>query len=175
MRSGQSRKPAAAGRTAASKSFSIRGRLNRKSVKRVLLVSAGIIFVGLGGVGMVVPFLPTTPFALCAAWCFGASSPKLYGWLSRTKYFGEYINHYRLKTGVSAKTRALGAAFLWLTLGISAAVFRKPLAWAILLAVGVCVTAHLILIGRSRAADKRRRSGDGGAPLSGGNAETKSP
>mgnify|MGYP000947716708 CR=1 FL=1 len=106
--------------------------------------------LALGGIGIVLPMLPTTPFVLCAAGCFAASSPKLYKWLEGTKYFGEYIRNYRNKAGISERARWIGIGFLWLTLTISALISRKPVMIIILAVVGISVTIHLLTIRKKK-------------------------
>ena len=45
---------------------------------KVLLIGVGFLLLGLGAVGVFIPVLPTTPFVLLAAACFGSASPKMY-------------------------------------------------------------------------------------------------
>lgn len=125
-------------------------------MRRVILMALGFGALGLGAVGMALPVLPTTPFVLCAAGCFGASSPRLYQRLAATRYFGEYIRNYKHKTGISRRARATGLLFLWATLGISMALSQKPTVIAILAVVGVAVSIHLLTIRRAgkRAPEK---------------------
>lgn len=117
--------------------------------KKVILIIVGSTTLVIGGIGVVLPILPTTPFVLCAAGCFSASSPKLYYKLKDTKYFGEYINNYKEKTGISNKARYTGVVFLWVTLIISALIFRHVHVWIILGIVGVAVTIHIMTIRRT--------------------------
>ena len=121
-------------------------------VKKVVLLALGFIALGFGGVGIFVPLLPTTPFVICAAACFSIANPDLYRKLEKSRYFGEYIRNYREKTGISKRARVGGLVFLWLTLAISALVFRRPLVWIILAVVGIAVSIHILLL---RASPKR--------------------
>ncbi|MDR1913186.1 MAG: YbaN family protein [Clostridiales bacterium] len=127
-------------------------------MKRVILIILGFVALGFGAVGIILPVLPTTPFVLCAAGCFGASSPALYRRLAEAKYFGEYVKNYKEKTGISQKARWMGIGFLWITLAVSAVVFKRPLVWSILATVGVCVTVHILTIRRGSKKEKKDAS-----------------
>lgn len=115
-----------------------------------MLVVLGSLSLVVGVIGAFLPILPTTPFVLCAAGCFSASYPPLYHWLAKTKYFGEYIKNYKNKTGISKKARFMGVGFLWVTLTISAVLFRHTHVWIILGIVGIAVTTHILMIRRKK-------------------------
>jgi uncharacterized protein len=44
-------------------------------VRRTLWTGAGLMFVGIGAVGAVLPLLPTVPFLLLALFCFARGNP----------------------------------------------------------------------------------------------------
>ncbi len=117
--------------------------------KKVLLIIAGTISVGLGALGAVLPVLPTTPFLLLAAACYLRSSRRLYHWLLTNPLFGEYLRRYRSGEGLPLSTKVSTLILLWLSLGASA-VFAIPeqLRWLrlILLLVGIGVTIHICRI-----------------------------
>jgi uncharacterized membrane protein YbaN (DUF454 family) len=79
----------------------------------------GLVCVGLGAIGIVLPILPTTPFLLAAAACFCKSSTRLYNWLINNKWFGEYIRNYKEGKGIPMKTKVVTLTFLWATIGVS--------------------------------------------------------
>ncbi len=51
--------------------------------------------VGLGGLGAVLPLVPTTPFLLLAAWAASRSSPELHDWLYRHPRYGPVLRDWR--------------------------------------------------------------------------------
>ena len=69
-------------------------------MKRIAFISLGLLCVGLGALGVVVPGLPTTPFLLLASWLFLRSSPRLQEWLLHS-WLGNYIRSYRRRGGMT--------------------------------------------------------------------------
>lgn len=134
-------------------------------MKNLLLRIAGVLCIALGTLGIFLPVLPTTPFVLLAASCFAASSPRLYARLIRNRHFGPFIENYRHGGGVPKKRKREAIFFLWGTLCVSAALFRQPLVWGILLLVGIGVTLHLLLVKTAEdekekpAQDRQKESG----------------
>ena len=112
-------------------------------MKKILLLTVGWLTLIIGTIGIILPVLPTTPFYLIAAFCFSASSQRVYEILLNTRFFGTYIDNYRNKTGVpkSAKIRAI--LFLWIGLVISMIIVKSIVATVILIIIGTCVTLHI--------------------------------
>lgn len=46
-------------------------------IKRVIYITIGCVGLGLGAVGATIPLLPSFPFLMVAAVCFGKSSERL--------------------------------------------------------------------------------------------------
>ena len=87
---------------------------------RLMWVSLGSIFVGIGTIGIFVPGLPTTVFMLLAAACYVRSSDKLYNWLIKNKTFGKYIKDYREGKGMPKRAKFLALSMM--TIFVSLAV-----------------------------------------------------
>lgn len=92
-------------------------------MRKILLTTAGLVFVALAAIGVVLPGIPTTPFLLVAAACFAKSSPKLYAKLLNNRIFGPLIKNWRDTRSIprrvkiiSLVTMALAATFSLLTL-----------------------------------------------------------
>lgn len=118
----------------------------QRKIMRWVYIGLGFACLGLGFVGILLPILPTTPFVLLAAILFSASNPALAKALERNTTFGPYIRHYCMKTGVPLATKKRGLAWLWASLLISALIVRTTLVISILAVVGICVSAHILLL-----------------------------
>jgi uncharacterized membrane protein YbaN (DUF454 family) len=116
------------------------------NVKNILFTILGCVFLAVGAVGVAVPVLPTTPFVLLAAFFFYSGNKKLHIWLKQNRVFGQYIENYQTKRGISLKLKISSIAFLWTGLIISAAIVQTPWVYVTLAVVGAGVTAHLLMI-----------------------------
>ncbi|HLR60966.1 MAG TPA: YbaN family protein [Lentibacillus sp.] len=107
-----------------------------KQIKKLLLIIAGSISLGLGVLGVILPLLPTTPFLLLAAACYVRSSERLYYWLITNKYFGSYIQNYRDGKGIPLRAKVIGVSVLWLAMSYTI-LFIIPLLSIKLLLAGI--------------------------------------
>lgn len=115
-------------------------------MRGTLLIGLGMLCLVVGAVGALVPVLPTTPFVLLAAGCFGTSSPRLYGWLANTRYFGAFLENYKTGGGVPRRVKARSLVFLWGMLALSVLVTRSLPLVVFLTLVGAGVSAHILLM-----------------------------
>lgn len=121
---------------------------------KILLKVLGLLSLGLGAVGVVLPLLPTTPFLLFAAFCFARSSERLHHYLYEHSIFGGYLQRYESGAlTLSDKIRTL--AILWIGLSFSAYMSGKPVVAVILGVIGIVVSVHLLLLGK-----KHKRESD---------------
>ena len=121
--------------------------LSKGRAKRVLLLLAGSVFLLAGGIGVVLPVLPTTPFLILAAFCYARSSSRCYRWLVSNRVFGRYLNDYLCGRGIPWRVKALALSFLWVVISVTAVVFVERLWLRVLLfVVAVGVTGHVLLL-----------------------------
>ncbi len=106
-----------------------------------------MLCVALGILGMLLPVLPTTPFLLLAAACFGRSSERCHHWLMNNRWCGDYLRNYREGRGISIRQKAITLLLLWLTIG-STAYWAIAQWWlrALLIGIALGVTIHLLRI-----------------------------
>lgn len=119
--------------------------MSKPQILRWFLLVVGLLAVGLGIVGIVVPLLPTTPFLLLAAACFMRSSDRLYQRLIHHRWLGGYIQNYREHHAMTLQAKVSALVLLWGVIGYSAC--RVAQAWCprfLLGAVATGVTVHLL-------------------------------
>ena len=108
---------------------------------RPLYLAAGLLCVGLGGIGVLLPIMPTVPFLLLAAFCFARSRPEWERRLLHHPHWGPSLRNWRERGAITRRAKlsavlamAAGAVFTWFTLGwpwvlISLAVLATAGAW----------------------------------------------
>jgi uncharacterized membrane protein YbaN (DUF454 family) len=117
------------------------------TVKSRLFIAAGSISLGIGIVGIAVPLLPTTPFLLLAAYCYGRGSKRLQNRLLSNKLVGSYLRNYLEGKAMSLKAKVWSISILWVVIGCTAAfVTDSQIIRIVLLAVGSGVTVHVALL-----------------------------
>ena len=112
---------------------------------RWLLNGVGLVSLGLGALGAVLPLLPTTPFLLLSALCFAKASDRLLNYLLNHRVFGDYLHqYYSGQMSLAYKIQTL--AVMWIGLIVSAWLIGKPWPWAIFAVIGTGVTIHLLTL-----------------------------
>jgi uncharacterized membrane protein YbaN (DUF454 family) len=115
-----------------------------KQVRNGVWVCCGTLSVGIGLLGVFLPVLPTTPFLLLAAYCYGRGSKRLYDRLVYHSWVGSYIKNYQDGKGIPLRLKSISIALLWLTMGIT--IGLPVTAWwlkILLLLIATGVTLHL--------------------------------
>lgn len=74
-------------------------------VKKLIYIIIGCIGLGLGALGAVLPLLPSFPFLLLAAFCFGKSSERLHNWFIGTRLYKNNLESYVKGRGMTWKTK----------------------------------------------------------------------
>lgn len=122
---------------------------------RTLWTLAGWFCFGLGFIGAFLPLLPTVPFMLLAAYCFGRGSERFHEWLITHPTFGPPILDWMEHGTISRRSkRAAGVAIL-LAFVISLILGVRP----VILAIQAVVLIGVAIFIFSRHEGPRRRRG----------------
>jgi uncharacterized membrane protein YbaN (DUF454 family) len=112
---------------------------------RALWFVGGWVAVVIGGIGVVVPGLPTTGFFVLAASCFARSSPRFERWVLDLPTVGPMVRDYRAGLGMPRRAKVLAVSMIVAMSALSAVLaLEHPIARAVLAvvaAVGVWFVA----------------------------------
>ncbi len=122
---------------------------------RALLAGTGVCAVGLAGVGVVVPGMPTTIFLIVAAWCFARSSPGLTDRLIRTRFFRPFLSYIEPGARMPRQAKVAAISIMWLAIAGSCALLVTrdvtPVVPALIAALGVIGTVCIVRQGKGLA------------------------
>jgi uncharacterized membrane protein YbaN (DUF454 family) len=79
----------------------------------------GLLAVAIGGVGVVVPGLPTTVFFIVAAWCFSHASERLERWVLDLPRIGPMVRDHRAGLGMPRRAKFIAIAMIVLAVTVS--------------------------------------------------------
>lgn len=126
----------------------IKLEIKKNIITRVLYIIGGTIAMALAILGVVLPGLPTTPFALLSAFLYAKSSPKLYNWLMKNKILGPVIRNYQRRKGITRGGKLGIVVFMTIMVLFSSFVIIGPgtLRWIIvsLGAIGCIVVVFFV-------------------------------
>ena len=109
---------------------------------RFLWILAGLGCVALGGIGVIVPGLPSTIFFIGAASCFTRSSPRLERWVLGLPGVGQLVRDHRAGLGMPRRAKVVTivsiAAFSGLAIAVTS---RQAVGIGVLAAIGIAVVA----------------------------------
>jgi uncharacterized membrane protein YbaN (DUF454 family) len=98
------------------------------NIRKALWFTAGMLFLGLAFVGIVVPGIPWSTPTVLAAYCFAKSSDRMHRWLYNHPRFGPFLTGWQTKRIFPLKLKYLmiltmttTVALTWLATGNDAA------------------------------------------------------
>ena len=126
--------------------FAVRRALGHLGSRRARASgSRGVLPLAIfGGVGIVVPGLPSTIFFILAAAAFSRSSARLEGWLLSLPVVGRMVGDYRAGLGMRRRAKIMAVSMIVIAVGISTGLAIKS--WtprAIVVAAGAVGVAYV--------------------------------
>lgn len=77
-----------------------------------LWFAGGLLSVGIGGLGVVVPGLPTTVFFIVAAACFSRSNKRFEQWVLNLPRIGRTVRDHREGLGMPRRAKVIAVAMI---------------------------------------------------------------
>lgn len=114
--------------------------------QRAMLLTAGVVSLGLGVLGIVIPLLPTTPLVLLAAFFFAHSSERTHRWLLRHRLFGPIVREWQEHRRIPV--RAKRASIILVVVAFAVSAFVVPQSIYIYVTLGVGGTALGVFLAR---------------------------
>jgi uncharacterized membrane protein YbaN (DUF454 family) len=108
------------------------GGRQRSAPVRLAYILAGLLCVGLGGLGVIVPGLPTTVFFIAAAACFTRSSERLERWVLSLPGVGQMVQDHRAGLGMPRRAKVVAIASIVVFSLVAVAVIGSWIARAVI-------------------------------------------
>jgi uncharacterized membrane protein YbaN (DUF454 family) len=133
-------------------------------VARAIWLAAGLLAVGVGAIGIVVPGLPTTVCFIVAAWCFSRSSERLERWVLNLPRIGPMVRDHRAGLGMPLRAKVIAISMIVVAVGLSVTlgIDSWPIR-AVVLALGAVGVLYISVRvpTRERVLEERERSAAG--------------
>jgi uncharacterized membrane protein YbaN (DUF454 family) len=121
-------------------------------VKKPILYTLGVISLILGVIGAILPIMPTTPFALLAAYFFSKSSPKIHQWILNLPVVGEDVKQWDDHKVIRPKAKVMSMFALWPMI-ISTVIFVNTFLWAKISMIVVAILISIFILTRKSQPD----------------------
>lgn len=123
-----------------------------KALRNPFFLGLGWFCVGLGALGIALPFLPTTPFLLVAVWAFSKSSPELAERIRNHRLAGPFVRDWQDEGIIPPGAKVLAMVMMASSLAYIALGSGAPawVVWGWALVVAGAATFILTRPGRRR-------------------------
>lgn len=112
--------------------------------KRIVFAVLGVIFLGLGTVGVFLPILPTTPFYLLTLFFFANSSKRLHRWFLGTKLYKKHLDSFVKKKGMLLSTKITIIITVTLLMGFGFFMMARKAIWIPCIIIAVVWLVHIL-------------------------------
>ena len=93
--------------------------VEKNPIKRAIFLVLGLVFLGLGLIGIFVPGLPTTINAIIAGFFFARSSERFDNWLTSHKILGPIVLDHRNGIGFTTRAKTIAVSAITVSIGVS--------------------------------------------------------
>lgn len=72
---------------------------------KIIWITIGFVTMAIGGVGVILPILPTTPFLLVSSFCFAKGSKRFHKWFTGTHLYKKHLDSFVKEKSMTLKTK----------------------------------------------------------------------
>ena len=129
-------------------------------IKKTLWFAAGILFLGIAYIGVIVPGIPWSTPSLIATYCFARSSKRFHDYMINHKLFGPFIQDWQKGSVFPTK----GKWFMFISMDVSLVLFYLATQnWKATMGMGIFFALIILwasrLPGSREEAERRKESG----------------
>jgi uncharacterized protein len=130
-------------------------------IKKVLWFTAGMLFLGLAYIGMIVPGIPWSTPSLIATYCFARSSKRFHDYMMNHKLFGPFIRDWQAGSVFPSKAKW----FMFISMDVSLVIFWIATQnWKATMGMGIFFALIILwasrLPGSLEEAQRRKEAGE---------------
>lgn len=132
-----------------------------EKIKKYLWFTAGILFLGIAYIGVIVPGIPWSTPSLIATYCFARSSKRFHDYMLNHKLFGPFIRDWQAGSVFPTK----GKWFMFISMDVSLVIFWFATQnWKATLGMGIFFALIILwasrLPGSIEEAERRKEAGE---------------
>ncbi|GAB5615101.1 YbaN family protein [Faecalimonas hominis] len=72
---------------------------------KFIWITIGFVTMAIGGLGVILPVLPTTPFLLVSSFCFAKGSKRFHNWFTGTQLYKKHLDSFVKDRSMTLKTK----------------------------------------------------------------------
>lgn len=117
-----------------------------EKILRIVLLCVGALSLMLGVIGAFLPIMPTVPFVILTAMCWGRASPRFHAWLLQHPVFGAMVRDWLERGAIPRRAKYLAWTMMTLScIGVTYHIYHKhpEYLWVSFVTCGICLAVAI--------------------------------